>query len=399
MKKVIFTLFSAAMSLSASAQLLITYNNAAGQHPGTVVIKTDNIHSVKKNGGGLPNFDPANNMHWDMSNVQYNTQMNTITYDTCTNLFFSPAKHSSEITYSNTGFLPYVTHLQFEIRSTGMFAYGEHLDRQAFPLGFITGDMGDSLVILNQDIDYSANITNIPYPAAAGITFWSNNFHYNTNLELTYLAQGYNQSPITKVSHVTSLDSAIGWGTISGLHPDNTQGGEVDVLQVKNITTVVDSFYNNGVPVPANVLSTFNLSQGQTNNLYQYNWYRRGEVTAMLNVAFSDAQFTTIHDINFHRERMPFPAGVASASTAAGSMMIYPNPATQAVNISLADKAAAVCEYELINVTGQIIAKGSVPASSGNAVITLGDVPAGTYYISVTSNGAQVSRAPLSIVK
>jgi hypothetical protein len=288
MKKIVTTLFCGVLSLSAFAQLQLNYNNAAGNHPGSVVIKTDMVNRVNIQGGGLPNFDPANNMHWDMSAVAYNTPVDYIGYDTNTSVVFIPSNYTGTVLYNLTPLIPYVTHPKFEIRTTDMRTYGEHLDRQPFPIGFVTGTPTDSLVILNQDVLYSPFVINFPYPTAPNISNWQNSTTTVTNMELTYSSQSYNQTPIYRVTHATRIDSAVGWGTISAIRLDNQPGGEVDVIQIKNIIITQDSFYQSGGPIPSNILSIFGVTQGQTNTVYQYQWMRAGEMSNMMTVTYDD---------------------------------------------------------------------------------------------------------------
>jgi hypothetical protein len=398
MKKIVTTLFCGVLSLSAFAQLQLNYNNAAGNLPGTVVIKTDMLNRVNIQGGGLPTFDPANNMHWDMSAVAFNTPVDYIGYDTNTSVVFIPSNYTGTVLYNLTPLIPYVTHPKFEIRTTDMRTYGEHLERQAFPIGFFTGTPTDSLVILNQDVLYSPFLINFPYPTAPNISNWQNSTTTVTNMELTYSSQSYNQTPISRVSHVTRIDSAVGWGTISAIRLDNQPGGEVDVIQIKNIIITQDSFYQSGGPIPSNILGIFGLTQGQMNYVYQYQWMRAGEVSNMMTVTYDDAQFTSIHDITLHRERLPFATSVSNVKKN-NDMAIYPNPAGAFMNVSIKDRTLAGCNYEMMSITGQLAAKGFTALNSGTATIHTENLPSGSYLLRLTNNGVVLGQSMVSVAK
>ena len=243
MKKVTFTLIAASLALSASAQLS-TYNyaDAAGQLSGSVVIKIDTVHRVQVNGGGLPNFAPGNNVTWDMSGVLYNVEKDYLDYDTSAVVAFPSAEYTNNFKYRLTQLLSYESNLKFAIMPASITSYGEHIDLQTFPLGIITGNNGDELDIITQDITYTTPIVTMPFPCVSGTTNWNTTTSYSTDMLLTYQAQGYNDQPIEKVSHISRIDSAVGYGEILAMRIDGTLGEPREVIQIKTITELEDSF-------------------------------------------------------------------------------------------------------------------------------------------------------------
>jgi hypothetical protein len=398
MRKIIFTLFTFSLAASANAQFQLSWYNAPGQHPGSSVIKTDMTHRVDLNGPGVPALDPVTGTVWDFTNAQFHSTIDYTAYDTSTSLVFIPAEYSGTVVYYLTPFLPYTTHPKFEIRSIGIYTYGEHIDRQAYSLGVFTGDNNDSLVILDQDIIYSGPVQNMPFPSGIAIAPWSSNISYNTAMSFTYTAQSYNQAPVTKVSHVTRTNEAAAAGKVKAMRLDSQVGASVDVLQIKSVTSIQDSFYVNGNPMPPNVLSQFGLSQGMVTMVYQYAFHRAGELTPMVAAFYDDAQFTSLHSLNLHRERIPLGLSVPEISRD-GNMLIYPNPAASSVNISLADKTIKECQYVLTNVTGQVAINGQADMSNGSAQIDLTEMPAGMYYIRLSHNGVPVAQGPVVVTK
>lgn len=398
MKKLVTTLCSCVCALSALAQFQLNYANAAGQLAGTSVIKTDMINRILPVGGGIPTFVPASNVLWNLNNVTYETAIDYIDYDTSNGGVFAPAEYSSEVVYYLTSLMPYTTHPKFEIKSTGTYTYGEHMDRQAFSIYLVTGGLNDSLVITNQDILYSSPVTNIPYPAIPGTTNWMNTITYTTNELLTYVAQGYNQTPITKVTHATRKDTVVGYGRIVAKRIDNLQGGETDVIMVKEIITTQDSFFDAGVPMPANILNTFGITQGQTSNVYRYNFMRAGQVTAMLTVSYDNPNFTGLHDISIHREGIPFAASVGEVAENS-QLQVYPNPASGSINVSIENKMLTNCDYNLVNITGQSVLKGSAAVNSGSFNLHTQDLPSGMYHLVLSSKNEVIGSAPVTIAK
>lgn len=401
MKKLTFTLLSACFALSASAQLS-TYNyaHAAGQSSGSVVIKTDTINSVQINGGGIPSFTPAMNAAWNLAGAQYQVDMSYRKYDTSTVALFAPAEYSNKITYKLTPQLNYVSNLKFAITPAGTISYGEHIDQQTYPINLFTGNPNDILVMNTQDILYSAPVTNMPYPCVAGTTTWNPLMTYTTNMTLTYAFEGYFNEAIFRRSHVVRNDEAVGYGTMKIKIPGTQMPSLlIPVIQVKSTMITQDSFFENtNVPMPASVLMDFNLTQGQTNSVNQYLFYRAGEVTPMVTVSYDSPTFATISDLIIHGQRVPMDMGVNDVKND-NRISVYPNPAASFVNIAVKDKKVSTCQYEIMNIAAQVVASGNVNLANGEAQVSLANTPAGMYFLRLSSNNEVIGESVLSVVK
>ena len=81
--------------------------------------------------------------------------------------------------------------------------------------------------------------------------------------------------------------------------------------------------------------------------------------------------------------------GSSAAEVKSESVSVYPNPATDIVNVNVGTAANAT--VELTDVTGKVVA--SVSGVSGSTAINTAAVPAGLYVVSVTSaNGVTTSK-------
>ena len=391
MKKVISTLFLGAMAYSASAQFTLIYSNA----PSVInsAVKDDTISVINLQGGGIPNLNPGANVFWDLSNVQYKLETTKIFYDTLMTPFMTTnAEYNANNTYYFTQFMPYTSNAKFGVNPNGIFTYGEHLDQQVYPL------MGpnDSLVIVNQDIVYSDSVRNVKYPLAAGNASWTSSMNYNINMLLTIQSEGLTQAPIKRVSYVVRVDSAVGYGKIKAKRLDNIIGQAVDVIQIRTTMTTMDSFlFQNNVPLDSTMLASFGLSQGQVSMVYQYAWYRNGEVTPMMSAVYEDAGFSVLHDLNLHRQRVLDGTNVNTVSKN-NNISIYPNPAKGEFTIAATNVKGAIT-YELMNITGQVVAGNTVIPVSGEAVVSTGNVAAGTYFVRVINNNEVIGVMPLTI--
>ncbi len=401
MKKLTFTLLSAFLTLSTSAQLsTYNYSHAAGQFSGSTVIKSDTIRSIQPFGGGIPNLAPAMNATWDLADALYQVDLSYRKYEASPAGIFSPAQYSNRVTYKLTPQLNYVSNLKFNISSSGMIGYGEHIDQQTYPIGIITGNSSDILVINTQDILYSAPVTFMPYPCVAGTTTWNTNqMTYNTNMTLTYASAGYVADPIVRKSRVTRTEDAVGYGTMVIMIPGTlTPSIPIPVIQVRSIMVTQDSFFDNNVPMPSNVLNTFNISQGQISTVNQYAFYRAGEVTPMVTVSYDSPTFSNITDFLVHAQRVPMDLGVNDVKKG-NNISVYPNPANSFVNIAVKDKKVSTCQYQLLSISAQVVASGTVNLSGGEAQVSLANTPAGMYFIRLSSNNEVIGESVVSVVK
>jgi hypothetical protein len=80
-------------------------------------------------------------------------------------------------------------------------------------------------------------------------------------------------------------------------------------------------------------------------------------------------------------------------------MAIYPNPAGAFMNVSIKDRTLSNCDYELVNITGQMAAKGVATLNSGTTTINTGDLPSGSYLLRLTNKGVVIGQSMVSIAK
>lgn len=100
-------------------------------------------------------------------------------------------------------------------------------------------------------------------------------------------------------------------------------------------------------------------------------------------------------NVNANPHSMAFGISSTAANTAAKSdnILIYPNPATDAISITGASAGAHITVY---NVAGRAIS--STVASTGNMSISLADNAAGTYFVQVCDKAGKL-QATKSVVK
>ena len=89
-----------------------------------------------------------------------------------------------------------------------------------------------------------------------------------------------------------------------------------------------------------------------------------------------------------------FNVGVAGAEEA-GTITVYPNPATDHINIVLGELKNV--SITLTHTSGQTVRTINVPDNTGKASLSTGGLPAGNYILQVMSSGAAQGRQLITI--
>ncbi len=148
------------------------------------------------------------------------------------------------------------------------------------------------------------------------------------------------------------------------------------------------------------LLQAFGLSQGMTDITYEDRFYRAGEVTPVVNVLYTDNSYTaaSIDFVDVHTNRLPQPTSISSV-TRYGKVTMYPNPLTgNTVTLSVTDNTVRNLQYDVMNINGQVIAKGTAAMNGGKGTITLDAAKsAGIYYIRLYDAGQLLTTLPLNV--
>ena len=174
-----------------------------------------------------------------------------------------------------------------------------------------------------------------------------------------------------------------------------TSSGLMDVLKVRVTESIEDSFYINGAVPSSVVLSAFGVTEGQVTTTYHDYYYRMGELTPLADVGFTDGTFGTPNSATTDQSRLAKTTGVAILTN--DDVNVYPNPAVNhAVTVDVPAGAGA-WSYELINISGQKIATGTLSAHT--QVSFPSALATGTYYMTINKDGKQAGVKAISILK
>lgn len=396
MKNLFTIVCLSALSSAAIAQAPHVFTKANGpQNP----VGTDTVYGVTLS--QVPSSIPdAQNHIWDFSNV------GTASYKYYA--VFAAATGVGSATHSNLAYvdiapgMKYQTKLMFAVEANGIKTYGERLARQAFSLGAQSGNPADSLVVLQQDVTYTAPQVQMPYPATIG-TKWNSTSKSITNLTISYTPPSplppMTNQPAQRKSTITSTCEVVGWGAVRVKRLDGKSSGAASVLQVKSTVSTQDSLFINGSPAPAALLTAAGLTQGETRIVYQKSYYRQYEMLPVVNITYSDATFTTRDDFNVHAQRLNYPDNINDVDNVPIAE-IFPNPSNGIFSVKLPEGGDGAWSYTVTDMTGKKIAAGVLNLGNTNTQTTVslaGIVTPGTYIVTVSNDGAAVSGQKIMI--
>ncbi|MFI4962640.1 MAG: T9SS type A sorting domain-containing protein, partial [Legionellales bacterium] len=239
--------------------------------------------------------------------------------------------------------------------------------------------------------------TKIALPATCPSS-WASSYKFDINFKLTVAIASYSLTPGYIRSYVTEKDTVIGWGKMRIKTLAGTPSGYMNVLQVRTMTTTLDSFFVNGLPAAPTLLSALSLTQGQITKTYEQNFYRVNEVTPLAYVQFSDSANTTPTKVTTHVQRL-LPNAVPIVFNDA-NVKIYPNPVSGR-NVSIdVPVTTGEWKYELVNISGQAVAADRLQLSNNQTHTQIqfsASLVPGIYYIRLINDGKQVVVKPLEI--
>ena len=78
---------------------------------------------------------------------------------------------------------------------------------------------------------------------------------------------------------------------------------------------------------------------------------------------------------------------------------VYPNPTSDAVNITLEQAANAACRIELYSTTGQLMVSQNISEGNTRATLPLNNCPNGFYVLSVFDGGSALGAQKIAIIR
>lgn len=416
MKKALLSIAAIVLCSQGFAQITLkdtSFNNPVGTTD-SIIYAVDGFNTVASN-----DINSAHtNFTWDFTTMNFVSgtgafpRWKVIPYVTATGYQYA-ANITDTVNHKTiTGTFPALTYpagILTNIAAGGLTEYGRKVAAQSISIGFLPGaNTTDSIKILAQNsMFYQTTIGNqltnrvkIKFPATMS-TSWSNLYQDTVKGLITY-STTYNADTIQIKETVTETVDVIGWGKarvnipMPEMATTATNSVYFNVLQVRVLYQVVDSFFVEGVAISNTILNQLGVSQGQNRLDYYYDYYRPDYVVPFIHAVHTDATrlipFNNRHQVNPEHFN---PTSVKNLMAETG-FSVYPNPVQGGkvfVDIKEAN-ATAKWSYNIININGQTIANDVLNVNGGKAEVTLpSNMASGIYYITITDGDRKMTKS------
>jgi len=267
-------------------------------------------------------------------------------------------------------------------KTNDYFAYlGNQVFEQRYSIATVTGGVNDSAIFPVQHYPAALPVKSLVFPMTVG-TNWNSIYVDVINFNLTIAAVALNNAPSTKKSYILRNDSIIGWGslivpTLSG------PSLPAEVLMMKRISIVTDSFFIAGNPAPAALLANFGLSQGQQTITNRYLFWRKFAVYPLLVINYGSNNFTSPSSVFY--DGMASNVGVVYNQKL--DISLYPNPANEYLKIDLKNSNNIYKSIEIYSIQGVRIKK--LESTDIKEIINISELESGIYFIRLNGNNVQ----------
>ncbi|MEO6830758.1 MAG: T9SS type A sorting domain-containing protein [Chitinophagaceae bacterium] len=319
---------------------------------------------------------------------------------------FPSATYADSTTYglSSSSIASYKAWRNINQGSSSVALQGDEiLTRQAKGLGSITSNAVDSIVFPVQTISYTSTpLRVIKFPLTYGAQ-WIDSAIRTVNFNLTVTAASLTNAPGQQKQKSIYIDSVVGWGTMRVPIVGKTKSTAIPVLQIHHWEISVDSFFLNGSPASAVVLTALGLSQGQRSTVLRTLFYRANATRPLIELVHSTPSHSStpstfyIHSVDLLEDPTTVPE-----VTVSNAFNIYPNPIVDGkIGIEFKDNQKGNWSYIITNNVGQLVQKGSFVLNGVEKTKSLSlpdNLSAGSYFI-MLENSAHLSMAKRIIIK
>jgi hypothetical protein len=238
---------------------------------------------------------------------------------------YRPATRSGFTSYSRylssstfIGDIPLPSEYYYHLTGDGLFETGAYQSAQTLGIANFGGP-SDSIVFPGANVVFTAPAAILKFPCTYGQS-WTANHVYNTPFKLTVASFTLSNAPALWVQWVYKTDSVVGWGQLT-LPSTSGPSNPVDVLLIKTSRYTVDSYYINGSPAPAALLSGLNVRQNDSNYSNTYTFHAAGAELPLFSI-YLTKKWEVVGGAYYTNGIYPLAAD--NPGTLSGQ--VYPNP-------------------------------------------------------------------------
>jgi hypothetical protein len=190
---------------------------------------------------------------------------------------------------------------------------------------------------------------------------------------------GIIKETLTKRVYETRSDSVVGWGKLRL----PTLNRDLDVLMVKEYTTLIDSFLYKDKVSTARLVYGLGALQGKVTRASKILFYTPAALLPVLKLNFAEHDFKILVGA-------VFDVGLLVTGTnevaIANNFRIYPNPIAQKGILSIEYDGEKSNQLEIFDITGKLVKSIDIPLSGHYMFPLTNDVQKGLYLLKMNES-------------
>lgn len=349
---------------------------SSGDYPATLT-GVDTLH-VTTAASLFPAFSTSTPGMWDMTLVSDSATAMTNAYTPSSTTFGT----RQQLRIGN-----YETMAQsnFLLNSLGLNLIDKDVDSTRFDLFPVTAGGADTFYILGQTALYSSPIADISFPASSSSS-WSSSGFIDIAFELSVATFFYLHEPGYLRTYTNKSNVVTNWGKMRVRDMSGAPSPYIDVLQVQTTTITTDSAFLSGGPMPGHIQLLLGITQGKSDTVYSQSYYRKGEVTPLAYVEFTDATFSHAIRAKTHVQRL---TNAASDPNLLQSVHLYPNPASDLIEVVAVSEG--ITQYVITDIAGRAVQSGHLRQSTRQQIALNASLANGLYQLHLSGRSGQTS--------
>lgn len=329
----------------------------------------------------IPQVQEGANRLYDFSKLEVRPVQNGSPTEAYTSRAFPSATHITRNVKDYLNLFSYVFVDEIQSLTNNHYAsIGLRIPKAHFSLGLETGNSSDSLNFPEQDIVFSQPFKKMVFPCTQNsIVQPQTTIYRDMRATVYYNVLGIIKETLTKRVYETRSDSVVGWGKLRL----PTLNKDLEVLMVKEYTTLIDSFLYKDKVSTARLVYGLGALQGKVTRASKILFYTPAALQPVLRLSFAEHDFKILVGA-------VFDVGLLVTATnevaPPNNFRIYPNPIAQKGILSIDYEGEKSNQLEIFDITGRLIKNIEIPLSGQYTFPLTNDVQKGIYLLKMNGN-------------
>lgn len=393
MKKLINTsILMLCLGMFAYGQVSITLNNFPRE-----ASFTDSVMFLP-NGQNVAVPSLGVNQEWDYSGLGTATLYEFEYEDASSDADFTNAFNKRDMTLSFQGMYIYGEEY-YALDANSWISLGVKTEAAAYSISSISGGANDTLAFPAYIDDFTGKRTFLEFPMTYQ-SAWVSEQKETLPFELTVAAASLQKAPGQRVQIQSESREVVGYGKLTIPDVAGNPSEEINVLLIESNFKLVDSFYLYGSPAPANLLTTFGLTQGMTDSAKTYFFYKPdfGDPVAVIKVNLATGKAKNV-------EYRPSAAKTPQATSITelnkkDNMFVYPNPVNAGQSIIMKfNEMIDMAQLSFIDIAGREVHRINMDIQSGFTSVETPSIAPGIYIMRVNDQDGTLKHQTRVFIK